>query len=114
MKEQLVIQYAANQHASSIIAAISMHVMTFFKQYHFRYYSMYGHVEKLAEEIKKVADSMEGVEDTLWRVWILKWTFPFYNIYNKVYENKHQKVYKPTILEGSKANKTTLVYFIRS
>jgi len=32
------------------------------------YYSMYGHVEKLAEEIKKGADSVEGVEATLWQV----------------------------------------------
>ena len=45
---------------------------------------MYGHVEKLAEEIRKGADSTLGVEATLWKVWILKWTFPFYNIYNKV------------------------------
>jgi len=32
------------------------------------YYSMYGHVEKLAEEIKKGAASVEGVEATLWQV----------------------------------------------
>ncbi|KAI6703917.1 probable NAD(P)H dehydrogenase (quinone) FQR1-like 1 [Syzygium oleosum] len=32
------------------------------------YYSMYGHVEKLAEEIKKGADSVEGVEAKLWQV----------------------------------------------
>ncbi|KAI5065405.1 hypothetical protein GOP47_0020100 [Adiantum capillus-veneris] len=32
------------------------------------YYSMYGHVEKLAQEIKKGADSVEGVEATLWQV----------------------------------------------
>eukprot|EP00250_Pteridium_aquilinum_P033899 c6612_g1_i1 orf=67-678(+) len=32
------------------------------------YYSMYGHVEKLAMEIKKGADSVEGVEATLWQV----------------------------------------------
>ncbi|KAJ6791153.1 NAD(P)H dehydrogenase (quinone) FQR1 [Iris pallida] len=32
------------------------------------YYSMYGHVEKLAEEIKKGASSVEGVEATLWQV----------------------------------------------
>ena len=44
---------------------------------------MYGHVEKLAKESKKGADSVEGVEATLWQVWILKWNFPFYNIYNK-------------------------------
>jgi len=32
------------------------------------YYSMYGHVEKLAHEIKKGAASVEGVEATLWQV----------------------------------------------
>jgi NAD(P)H dehydrogenase (quinone) len=32
------------------------------------YYSMYGHVARLAEEIKKGADSVEGVEATLWQV----------------------------------------------
>lgn len=32
------------------------------------FYSMYGHVEKLAEEIKKGAASVEGVEVTLWQV----------------------------------------------
>ncbi|RDY05072.1 NAD(P)H dehydrogenase (quinone) FQR1, partial [Mucuna pruriens] len=31
------------------------------------YYSMYGHVERLAEEIKKGADSVEGVEAKLWQ-----------------------------------------------
>ena len=84
MKEHLAIQYVVIQQASSRIAASSMHVMTFFQQYHFRYYSMYGHVEKLVEEIKKGVDSTLGVEATLWKVWIMKWTFPFYNIYNKV------------------------------
>ena len=34
----------------------------------YRYYSMYGHVEKLAEEIKKGASSVEGVEAQLWQV----------------------------------------------
>lgn len=29
---------------------------------------MYGHVEKLAEEIKKGASSVEGVEAQLWQV----------------------------------------------
>lgn len=29
---------------------------------------MYGHVEKLAEEIKKGAASVEGVEAKLWQV----------------------------------------------
>lgn len=29
---------------------------------------MYGHVEKLAEEIKKGASSVEGVEANLWQV----------------------------------------------
>ncbi|KAL2496122.1 NAD(P)H dehydrogenase (quinone) FQR1 [Forsythia ovata] len=32
------------------------------------YYSMYGHVEKLAEEIKRGAASVEGVEAKLWQV----------------------------------------------
>ncbi|CBI18659.3 probable NAD(P)H dehydrogenase (quinone) FQR1-like 1 [Vitis vinifera] len=32
------------------------------------YYSMYGHVEKLAQEIKKGAESVEGVEVKLWQV----------------------------------------------
>ncbi|XP_031395632.1 probable NAD(P)H dehydrogenase (quinone) FQR1-like 1 [Punica granatum] len=32
------------------------------------YYSMYGHVARLAEEIKKGAESVEGVEAKLWQV----------------------------------------------
>ncbi|KAE8728646.1 putative NAD(P)H dehydrogenase (quinone) FQR1-like 1 [Hibiscus syriacus] len=32
------------------------------------YYSLYGHVEKLAQEIKKGADSVEGVEAKIWQV----------------------------------------------
>ncbi|XP_047314166.1 NAD(P)H dehydrogenase (quinone) FQR1-like [Impatiens glandulifera] len=32
------------------------------------YYSTYGHVARLAEEIKKGADSVEGIEATLWQV----------------------------------------------
>ncbi|CAN6170510.1 unnamed protein product [Urochloa humidicola] len=32
------------------------------------YYSTWGHVATLAEEIKKGADSVEGVEATVWRV----------------------------------------------
>ena len=36
----------------------------------FSYYSMYGHVEKLAQEIKKGAASVEGVEVKLWQVLI--------------------------------------------
>lgn len=32
---------------------------------------MYGHDEKLAEEIKKGASSVEGVEVKLWQVCIL-------------------------------------------
>lgn len=31
---------------------------------------MYGHVETLAQEIKKGADSVEGVEAKLWQVCI--------------------------------------------
>ena len=61
MKDNLDIQ-----HAYSRIFSSSMHVTTFFKQYRFRYYFMYGHVENLAEEIKKGAYFVEGVEDTLW------------------------------------------------
>lgn len=33
-----------------------------------RYYSMYGHVETLAREIQKGANSVEGVEATLYQV----------------------------------------------
>ncbi|CAK9220684.1 unnamed protein product [Sphagnum troendelagicum] len=32
------------------------------------YYSMYGHVAKLAEEIQKGVNTVEGVEATLWQV----------------------------------------------
>lgn len=31
---------------------------------------MYGHVDKLAHEIKKGAESVEGVEAKLWQVYI--------------------------------------------
>ena len=34
----------------------------------FRYYSMYGHVEKMAEEICKGANSVNEVEATMWQV----------------------------------------------
>jgi len=39
---------------------------------------MYGHVEKLAEEIKKGAASVEGVEAKLWQasICVTKFTFP--------------------------------------
>ena len=33
-----------------------------------RYYSMYGHVEKLAQEIRKGAASVDGVDAKLWQV----------------------------------------------
>lgn len=36
---------------------------------------MYGHVERLAEEIKKGAESVEGVEAKLWQVTCEKLTF---------------------------------------
>jgi multimeric flavodoxin WrbA len=42
-----------------------------------RYYSMYGHVEKLAEEIKKGATSVEGVEAKLWQASISVTQLPF-------------------------------------
>ncbi|KAK9084968.1 hypothetical protein Sjap_025379 [Stephania japonica] len=35
------------------------------------YYSMYGHVEKLAEEMKKGAESVVGVEAKLWQVFLV-------------------------------------------
>jgi multimeric flavodoxin WrbA len=41
---------------------------------------MYGHVAKLAEEILKGANSVEGVEATLWQVqnpFLLLPSFPF-------------------------------------
>lgn len=40
---------------------------------------MYGHVEKLAEEIKKGAASVEGVEAKLWQacICVTKFTFPY-------------------------------------
>lgn len=46
------------------------HITSLFQNFYccFRYYSMYGHVEKLAEEIKKGAASVEGVEAKLWQV----------------------------------------------
>lgn len=36
---------------------------------------MYGHVEKLAEEIRKGAASVEGVEAKLWQVMLLTTLF---------------------------------------
>ena len=36
------------------------------------YYSMYGHVKTMAEEVKKGVDSVEGVEAELFQVSILK------------------------------------------
>lgn len=36
---------------------------------------MYGHVEKLAEEIRKGAASVEGVEAKLWQVILLTTLF---------------------------------------
>lgn len=33
-----------------------------------RYYSMYGHVEKLAQEIRKGAAFVDGVDAKLWQV----------------------------------------------
>lgn len=40
---------------------------------------MYGHVEKLAEEIKKGASSVEGVEAKLWQVMMFS-ILPMYHI----------------------------------
>ena len=37
---------------------------------------MYGHVERLSEEIKKGAASIEGVEAKLWQVSVLLSLYP--------------------------------------
>ncbi|PNX82681.1 flavoprotein wrbA-like [Trifolium pratense] len=47
-----------------ICLAILQFMLTCFER---RYYTTYGHVEKLAEEIKKGAASVEGVEANLWQ-----------------------------------------------
>lgn len=36
---------------------------------------MYGHVEKLAEEIRKGAASVEGIEAKLWQVSVSLYSF---------------------------------------
>ena len=38
---------------------------------YFRYYSLYGHVETMAREIQRGANSVADVEATLWRVTFL-------------------------------------------
>lgn len=59
-----------------ILCLTTLYVIHLYSQYEIfndfdRYYSMYGHVERLAEEIKKGADSVQGVEATLWQACIL-------------------------------------------
>lgn len=44
---------------------------------------MYGHVEKLAEEIKKGATSVEGVEAKLWQVFDDFVLFELFNLFKK-------------------------------
>lgn len=39
-----------------------------YRDYHVSYYSMYGHVEQLAQEITKGANAVEGVEATIYQV----------------------------------------------
>ncbi|KAE8728648.1 putative NAD(P)H dehydrogenase (quinone) FQR1-like 2 [Hibiscus syriacus] len=46
----------------------SLSIKSLLKGYYYSYYSLYGHVEKLAQEIKKGADSVEGVEAKIWQV----------------------------------------------
>lgn len=38
----------------------------------FSYYSMYGHVATLAQEVKAGAESVEGVEASIFQVYLLK------------------------------------------
>jgi len=42
---------------------------------------MYGHVEKLAEEIKKGATSVEGVEAKLWQVCVCTQIMTYFTSY---------------------------------
>lgn len=51
---------------------------------------MYGHVEKLAEEIKKGASSVEGVEAKLWQVMMCVILFMGHILFQNVY---HQVCY---------------------
>ena len=41
---------------------------------------MYGHVEKLAEEIKKGVASVEGVEPKLWQVYVYTQIMPHFTV----------------------------------
>ena len=50
------------QECSAIFLCVNDHSLSY------RYYSMYGHVEKLAEKIREGAASVEGVEAKLWQV----------------------------------------------
>lgn len=45
---------------------------------------MYGHVEKLAEAIKKGASTVEGVEAKLWQVGVVFFLGSFLNGDNKI------------------------------
>lgn len=43
---------------------------------------MYGHVQRLAEEIQKGAASVEGVDAKLWQVNISLFSFPLFDRFN--------------------------------
>ncbi|GKD55490.1 probable NAD(P)H dehydrogenase FQR1-like protein 1, partial [Tanacetum coccineum] len=59
-----------DQNCGSLLFGYSATIvlLNLYKAVGLKYYSMYGHVEKLAEEIKKGAASVEGVEAKLWQV----------------------------------------------
>ncbi|OAY74986.1 NAD(P)H dehydrogenase (quinone) FQR1, partial [Ananas comosus] len=59
LRFRLISLVFANPGRPPLMAATKVYIV---------YYSMYGHVEKLAEEIKKGASSVEGVEAKLWQV----------------------------------------------
>ena len=53
---------------------------------------MYGHVEKLAEEIKKGAASVEGVEAKLWQVCAFLCIHPLVVFELMIWQRKRKKV----------------------
>lgn len=52
-----------NTQSCSLLSDLHSSTYTFF-----RYYSTYGHVAKLADEIQKGVSSVEGVDVKLWQV----------------------------------------------
>ncbi|CAA7035394.1 unnamed protein product [Microthlaspi erraticum] len=63
----MVISFSITSSALGFLASSGEPSSTL-ASFQIRYYSMYGHVEKLAEEIRKGAASIEGVEAKLWQV----------------------------------------------